>query len=155
MRTPSGAAYRPNKVFRLHRGLSILLTAVEPWSHLTAAVLIVASFAVASLIDYVVVPWPYVVAPLYGVPILIASVSLRPRAVGVTAAVALVLDIVSSVVQRLSWLPASTDAFGLLLIAGLALLSARHRVASEEANRRLHTFMGFVAHELRTPLTTQ
>ncbi len=143
---PPGTFWLPRFLLRSSHHLKAKGPSHNQWVLGIIAVL----FVIAS-----VVPWPYVVSPLYGIPVLIACLSLSPRAVALTASVAVALNLVSSVVQRLPWLPDSVNTIGLLLIAILAVLAARHRQAAEAATQRLQTFMNFVAHELRTPLTTQ
>jgi signal transduction histidine kinase len=123
------------------------------------SVLVVATFVAAFVVNSVL-PGDHLISSLYLVPVLIACHSWSPRAVGVTAAVAAGIYLVSAItVGR----PLAVWPFGVfaILIGGyLTVRFAQHRreIAQrirqeEEGRQRLQVFIGMVAHDLAGALT--
>ena len=131
----------------------------------SALILIGVALIGATIVDYLAT-WPYIMTPLYAIPVLIAAYSLPPR--GVTAIAALVAG-----VNLLSgWLEGTPIEVVLLYTSGLlisaylaialaaqrqataqqARIAGQHAEATELERRRLQEFMGMVAHDLRNPL---
>jgi signal transduction histidine kinase len=106
-------------------------------------VAIAIAFALAVAIDYRALT-PYVMTPLYAVPILLAAWRLPPRAALAVAVLANVVDVASALIQgtpREIW---ALYGLGLVLVGGLAVLVAEQRLllvrrglAIAAANRRL------------------
>ena len=135
--------------------------------HLGTYALMAVCLAVALAAD-VLAPWPYVMTPLYGLPVLVAAHRLRPWAVAGTAALVTGINVVSSHVQGTPTSVWLLYTFGLVSACYLAVLLAHHRQISdrhaaeaevrtreaEEARQDLRDFIGMVSHELRTPATS-
>jgi signal transduction histidine kinase len=121
--------------------------------------LVGACFAAAVVADYVA-PWPYVMTPLYGIPVLIAAQRLSPWPVGIVGLAVILVNVGSSILQGTPLEVMALYTFGLVLTAYLAFLLAlqrqtttRHALSAEAAQQRVQASMGIVAHELRNPLT--
>jgi signal transduction histidine kinase len=126
-----------------------------------------ACLAVAAVAD-ALAPWPYVMTPLYGLPVLVAAHRLRPGAVAGTAVLVTSINIISSLVQGTPTSVWLLYTFGLVSACYLAVLLAHHRQTSDrhaaeadartreadEARQGLRDFVGMVSHELRTPATS-
>jgi signal transduction histidine kinase len=119
----------------------------------------------AMVIDYLA-PWPYIMTPLYAIPVLIGAYRLRPRGVVVITTLAAVINLISG---RLEGTPLDVVLLytsGLLITGYLALALARqrqdlaqyaavaehHAQAAELAHQRLQEFLAMVVHDLRNPL---
>jgi signal transduction histidine kinase len=120
---------------------------------------LVASFAAATIIDYSA-QWPYVMTPLYAVPILVAADYGTPRVVGLVAAAATATNILSAILQGTPAEIWTLYTSGLVLTAYLAVRlahqrqeTARRAEEAEHARNDLQQFMGMVAHDLASPLT--
>jgi signal transduction histidine kinase len=124
------------------------------------------SFLATVVADYLA-PWPYVMTPLYALPVLIAAHRLGPRTVAVTAVVVTLANVVSSLVQGTPATVWPLYTLGLVITSYLAVglayqrqVSARHIREAEEhardaeaARQSLREFISMVSHELRTPVT--
>lgn len=127
----------------------------------------------AMAVDYLAL-WPFLMTPLYVVPILIAAYRLPSRSVGVVAALVIALNIASGLMQNTPFVILLLYTSSLLMTASLGIalawqrqLSARHaREAelhaenaerhareAEAAHQRLQQFLGMVTHDLSTPLS--
>jgi signal transduction histidine kinase len=116
-------------------------------------------------VDYLA-PWPFLMTPLYMVPVLIAAYRLSPRGVGAIAALVLVVNLVSGLIQGTPLEVVLLYTSGLLMVAYLAMSLAwqrqkssyyayeaeRHAQAAEAAHQRLREFLGMITHDLRNPL---
>jgi signal transduction histidine kinase len=118
-----------------------------------------ASLLAAIVLDWLA-PWPYVMTPLYVVPVLLAAHWWSLRAVGATAGVATLVNILAGLLQGTPLIILMLYTTGLLLTDYLAVALAwqrqettRHAHQAEAAHRRLQEFMASVVHELRNPLT--
>jgi signal transduction histidine kinase len=104
--------------------------------------------------------------PLYAIPVLVAAYRLPPRAVGVIAALVMVINLLSGLLERTPIDVVLLYTSGLLISAYLATALAwqrqqtvqhaqaaeQHAQAAELARQRLQEFLGMVAHDLRNPL---
>ncbi|HLH25247.1 MAG TPA: HAMP domain-containing sensor histidine kinase [Chloroflexota bacterium] len=124
-----------------------------------ALALVAATLLAAMLVDYLA-PWPYVMTPLYVIPILLAAHALSPRATAGVAAVATLINILSGLLQGTPLLIHAIYSVALVLTDYLAVAfaaerqrAARHAQAAEAAHERLQFFMRCVVHELGNPLT--
>jgi signal transduction histidine kinase len=113
----------------------------------------------AIAVDYLAL-WPFLMTPLYAIPLLIAAYRLPPRGVGAVAALVTALNFVSGLIQNTPFVIVLLYTSGLLMTAylGIALawqrqLSARHAQDAEAAHQQLQQFLGMVTHDLSTPLS--
>jgi signal transduction histidine kinase len=120
----------------------------------------------AIIVDYLA-PWPFVMTPLYAIPVLIAAHRLSPRAVGITAMLVTVVNLGSGLIQDTPLEVMLLYTSGLIMVAYLAISLARQRQRSayyadeaerhaemaEAAHQRLREFLGMITHDLRNPLT--
>jgi len=120
--------------------------------------LIGATLIGAIIIDYLA-PWPFIMTPLYAVPVLIAAHRLSPRGAGATAALATVANCGSGLLEGTPIEVVLLYTAGLILTAYLAVslawqrqMSVRHAEEAELAHQRLQVFLGMVTHDLRNPL---
>jgi signal transduction histidine kinase len=119
----------------------------------------------AMIVDYFAT-WPYIMTPLYAIPVLIAAYRLPPRGVaGITAMVA-IINIASGLLEGTPLDITLLYTSGLLIAAFLAVALARQRQVtaryariaeqqaqeSDLARQRLQQFLAMVAHDLRNPL---
>src|SRR5690349_11216737 len=98
-------------------------TTNEPTGRWGGLLLIGGLMLAAAVVDYLA-PWPYVMAPLYVVPVLVAAQRESPALVAATAAVAVVVDVLSALVQGL---PLEVNVFynlGLVAAGYMAVLLA-------------------------------
>jgi len=133
--------------------------------HFSALIPIGLTLIGAMGIDYLA-PWPYIMTPLYVIPVLIGAYRLRPRGVAVITTLAAVINLISG---RLEGTPLDVVLLytsGLLITGYLALALARqrqdlaryaavaehHAQAAELAHQRLQEFLAMVVHDLRNPL---
>ncbi|MEA2641552.1 MAG: two-component system, OmpR family, sensor kinase [Chloroflexota bacterium] len=113
----------------------------------------------ALLADYAA-PLPFVMTPLYAVPVLIAARVFTPAQVAVVGIIAILVNVVAALAQG------TPLAVGLLYDVGLALttalavmlaqqrrVAARHAEEADAARAKLERFVGMVAHDLKSPLT--
>src|SRR5262249_40364002 len=133
--------------------------------HISALVPVSMTLIGAIVIDYFA-PWPYIMTPLYAIPVLVAAYLLPPRAVGVMALLVMVINLVSGLFERTPPDVVLLYTSGLLISAYLAIALAwqrqqtvqnaraaeQHAQAAELARHRLQEFLGMVAHDLRNPL---
>jgi len=127
--------------------------------------LIGATLLGAIIIDYLA-PWPFIMTPLYGIPVLIAAHRLSPRDVGAIAALVTFVNIISGLGEGTPPEVVLLYSAGLILTASLAVslawqrqISARHAQEAERqasavelAHQRMQIFLGMVTHDLRNPL---
>jgi signal transduction histidine kinase len=135
-----------------------------PWpgrlpAGLQSALLIGVGLLVAASIDYLA-PWPYVMTPLYAIPVLIAAHGLSVRSVSAVGLLASAVNVVSSAVQGTPLVIVIFYTAGLLMAVYLGILvavererSMRHARQAEDARRQLQDFTNLVVHELGNPLT--
>jgi signal transduction histidine kinase len=129
-------------------------------AHRVGLVLLIgACFAVAVAVDYLA-PWPYVMTPLYGIPVLIAAQRLSPWPVRIVGLAVILVNVGSSILQGTPLEVVAFYTFGLVLTVYLAFLLAvqrrtaiQHALLAESSQQRVQASMGIVAHELRNPLT--
>jgi signal transduction histidine kinase len=126
---------------------------------LAVGVQIAACFLIAALLDYLA-PWPYVMTPLYAVPVLVAAHTLDGRTVLAVGALATLVNVVSGIWQRTPLEIVVLYSIGLILTVYLAVRlalerqqSAHHAQQAEAAGHQLQEFVSLVAHELRNPLS--
>ncbi len=133
--------------------------------HVSALVLIGITLIGAIIIDYLVT-WPYIMTPLYAIPVLVAAYRLPPRGVRAIAALVTVINLVSGLLERTPIEVVLLYTAGLLISAYLAIALAwqrqetaqharaaeQHAQAAELARQRLQEFLGMVAHDLRNLL---
>jgi signal transduction histidine kinase len=126
---------------------------------LALALLIGACFVAAVVVDYLA-PWPYVMTPLYGIPVLIAAQRLSPWPVGIVGLAVVLVNVGSGILQETPLEIVALYSFGLVLTAYLAFLLAlqrqtatRHALRAEAAQQRIQASMSIISHELRNPLT--
>lgn len=112
-------------------------------SSLWILAIVLLALAAAFVIDNLA-PTPYVMTPLYAVPILIAAWRLGPRLAGVVAVLSNVIDVVSALHQGTPWVIWTLYSIGLVVVGGLAVLVAeqrrrlvRHDHALAAVNQRL------------------
>jgi signal transduction histidine kinase len=131
------------------------------------ALLVLGLMLGAVLADYLL-PWPFVMTPLYVVPVLVAAHLERPPVVAATAAVATAVDVLSAWVQGLPVEVAFPYTLGLIAAGYLAVLLAAERgrtaaraaaassraQTSEQAHGDLQRFLGMASHDQRQPLTS-
>jgi two-component system sensor histidine kinase VicK len=136
-------------------------------SHTVTVVLIAASWLVAVVVDYFA-PWPFVMTPLYAVPVLVAAHRLPPLGVALTLAGAVANNLASGLLQGTPLAITLFYSFGLVAVgylgarlaterrraAALARESEQHALAAEQAQRRLQEFLGMVSHDQMQPLAT-
>jgi signal transduction histidine kinase len=163
--TPEHAPMSPRPWWFLKRAL------LTPYA--STLLLLGATILGAIAVDYLA-PWPFLMTPLYAIPLLIATSRLPPRGVGAVAALVMALNFVSGLIQNTPFVIVLLYTSGLLMTTylGIALawqrqLSARHareaewhaREAerhaqdAEAAHQRLQQFLGMVTHDLSTPLS--
>jgi signal transduction histidine kinase len=138
---------------------------IGPGYHADPLLLIIAALLAAIIIDDLA-PWPYIMTPLYAVPVLIAAHRLSPRGVGAIAALVTIVNLVSGLTQGTPLEVLLLYTAGLVMTAYLAVALAWQRQASaqhaqaaelqaqaaEAAHQRLQEFLGMIAHDLRNPL---
>jgi signal transduction histidine kinase len=121
----------------------------------------------AIIVDYLA-PWPFIMTPLYAVPVLIAVHRLQPRGVGAIVVLVTLVNFVSGMVQGTPLEVILLYSSGLVMTGYLAILltfqrqksavhareAELHAQAAELAQRHLQEFMGMITHDLRNPLTT-
>lgn len=128
---------------------------------------------VAMGLDYLAL-WPFLMTPLYVVPVLIAAYRLPPRGVGVVAALVIALNIASGLMRNTPFVILLFYTSSLLMTASLGIALARQRQLSarhareaerhaqnaerhareaEAAHQRLQQFLSMVTHDLSTPLS--
>jgi signal transduction histidine kinase len=131
------------------------------------AVLIAASFMAAMVVDYFA-RWPFVMTPLYALPVLVAAHRLPPLGVALTLAGAVAVNLASALVQETPLQITLVYSFGLvaagylgtrlaaerLRVAALAAESERHAEVADRARGRLQEFLGMVSHDQMQPLGT-
>jgi signal transduction histidine kinase len=119
----------------------------------------------ALIVDYLAT-WPYIMTPLYAIPVLVAAYLLPPRGVAAVAALVLSINLASGMLEGTPIEVVLLYTSGLLITAYLAVALAwqrqktaqhageaeRHAQAAEQARQRLQEFLGMVAHDLRSPL---
>jgi signal transduction histidine kinase len=134
--------------------------------HLRALIPIVIMLIGAIAIDYLA-PWPYIMTPLYAIPVLIAAYRLSPRGVAAIAMLAMVINLMSGLLEGTPLDVVFLYSSGLLITGYLACALARQRqevalyagLAEQHAqevnlaHQRLQEFMAMVVHDLRNPLT--
>lgn len=135
-----------------------------PWSGglcsvMQSALLIGVCLLVAVLVDYLA-PWPYVMTPLYAIPVLVAAHHLSARSVGAVGLLATAVNVASSTLQGTPPVIVVFYTSGLLMAVYLGILAAierdrstRHARQADDARRQLQDFTSLVAHELANPLT--
>jgi len=120
----------------------------------------------AILVDYLAT-WPFLMTPLYAIPVLLAARRLSPRGVGATAALATITNLASGLIQGTPLEVVLLYTSGLIMTAYLAVFlawqrqetdrhareAAQHAEAAEAARQNLQRFLSMVTHELRHPLT--
>jgi signal transduction histidine kinase len=119
----------------------------------------------AIIVDYLA-PWPYIMTPLYAIPVLIAAYHLPPRAVVVIAALVILINTLSGLLEGTPIEVVLLYTSGLLISAYLAIALAwqrqrtaqhaqaveQHAQAARVAQQHLQEFLGMVSHDLRNPL---
>jgi len=112
-----------------------------------------------ALID-LIAPWPYVMTPLYAIPVLLAAHLMRPRGTMVTTVAAATINLGSGMIQGTPVLVLLMYTVGLALSGYLATMLAyqrreteRHAAEAERAQQQLEQFIAMIAHDLRNPLT--
>ena len=119
----------------------------------------------AMVIDYLA-PWPYIMTPLYAIPVLIAAYRLPPRGVAVIAGLAMIINLMSGLLEGTPLDVVLLYTSGLLITGYLSIALARqrqeiaryasvaeqHAQATELAHQRLQEFLAMVVHDLRNPL---
>ena len=129
--------------------------------------LVVAALLAAVVVDYVA-PWPFVMTPLYALPVLVAAHRLPPLGLALTLACAVVLNLASALVQGTPLAITVVYSFGLLAagylgtrlaaesqrVAALAREAERHAEEADRARGRLQEFLGLVSHDQVQPLST-
>jgi signal transduction histidine kinase len=110
-------------------------------------------------VDYLAL-WPFLMTPLYVVPVLIAAYRLSPRGIGAVAALVTALNFASGLIQHTPLVILLLYTSGLLMVAALGIAlawqrqeTARHAQDAEAAHQRLQQFLGMVTHDLSTPLS--
>jgi signal transduction histidine kinase len=133
--------------------------------HFRALTLIGLALIGAMVIDYLA-PWPYIMTPLYAIPVLIAAYRLPPRGVAVIAGLATAINLISGLLEGTPLDVVLLYTSGLLITGYLAIALARqrqeiaryagvaeqHAQAAELARQRLQEFLAMVVHDLRNPL---
>jgi signal transduction histidine kinase len=133
--------------------------------HTGTLLFMMATLLVAIIVDYLA-RWPFIMTPLYAVPVLIAAYRLSPRAVGATAVLVTLVNLASGLIQGTPFEVVLLYTSGLVTVAYLAVSLAwqrqksayyayeaeRHAQAAEAAHQRLREFLGMIAHDLRNPL---
>jgi signal transduction histidine kinase len=136
-----------------------------PTPYASTLLLMMATLLGAIIVDYLAL-WPFVMTPLYAVPVLIAAHRLSPRAVGTTAALVTVINLVSGLIQGTPLEVVLFYTSGLVMVAYLAVSLAwqrqrssyyayeaeRHARVAETAHQRLREFLAMITHDLRNPL---
>lgn len=131
------------------------------------AVLVGGSAMIAAVVDYLAY-WPFVMTPLYALPVLVAAHRLPPLGVALTLAAAVVVNVTSAVVQQTPLAITLFYSFGLVAAgylgarlaterrraAALARESEQHALDAEQARNRLQEFLGMVSHDQMQPLAT-
>ncbi|MCC7104351.1 MAG: HAMP domain-containing histidine kinase [Chloroflexi bacterium] len=150
-RTPEQSASRRSWVHSAaHSGLAVGMQV-----HVQVSV----CFLAAVLLDYLA-PRPYVMTPLYAIPVLVAAHALPGRTVMRIGALATLVNVVSGLWQGIPPEIVVLYSVGLVLTVYLAVRlalerqrSAHHAEQAEAARRQLLEFMSLVVHELRNPLS--
>jgi len=115
----------------------------------------------AMVIDYLA-PWPYIMTQLYAIPVLIAAYRLPPRGVAVIAGPAMVINLMSGLLEGTPLDVVLLYTSGLLITGYLSIALARQRLeiaryadlaeqhaqATELAHQRLQEFLAMVVHDL-------
>jgi signal transduction histidine kinase len=129
--------------------------------------LIAAALLAAIAVDYLA-PWPYVMTPLYALPVLVAAHRLPPLGVASTLACAVVLNLASAIVQSTPLAITIVYSVGLLAagylgtrlaterlrVSALAREAEQHADEADRARGRLQEFLGLVSHDQVQPLST-
>ena len=140
----------------------IMFTAAK---HFRALVPLGLALTGAIVIDYLA-PWPYIMTPLYAIPALIAAYRLPPRGVAVIAGLAMIINLMSGLLEGTPLDVVLLYTSGLLITGYLSIALARqrqeiaryagvaeqHAQATELAHQRLQEFLAMVVHDLRNPL---
>ena len=140
----------------------IMFTAAK---HFRALVPIGLALIGAIVIDYLA-PWPYIMTPLYAIPVLIAAYRQPPRGVAVITTLVTVINLISGLLEGTPLDVVFLYTSGLLITGYLAIALARqrqeiaryagvaeqHAQAAELAHQRLQEFLAMVVHDLRNPL---
>ena len=107
----------------------------------------------AMVIDYLA-PWPYIMTPLYAIPVLIAAYRLPPRGVAVITTLATLINLMSGLLEGTPLDVVVLYTSGLLITGYLAIALARqqqqiaryagvaeqHAQAADLAHQRLQEF---------------
>jgi signal transduction histidine kinase len=131
----------------------------------SALIRIGAALIGAIAVDYLAT-WPYIMTPLYAIPMLIAAYSLPPRSVGAIAILVTLINLASGLLEGTPLEVVLLYTSGLLFSAYLAISLAwqrqetvRHARMAEQnahatalAHQRLQQFLSMVTHDLRNPL---
>jgi signal transduction histidine kinase len=96
----------------------------------------------------------HVIAPLYTIPVLIASQRLSVRTVGSVSALAIAVSVINCAIERTPLPVSMLDTLGLILTCWLAVLLVVHQRQTEQARRQVVEMTSFVTHDLRAPLAT-
>ncbi len=115
---------------------------------LRAAITVLLSLFLAVAID-IVAPWPFVMTPLYLVPVLVAAHSFGPRIVAGVGLAIVVVNVISSAVQDMPVTVWPLYTAGLALSVYLATGFARERAETQRSRERLSRFTSMIAHDLR------
>src|SRR5687768_13148547 len=101
--------------------------------------LIAAALLAATAVDYLA-PWPFVMTPLYALPVLVAAHRLPPLGVVLTLACAVALNLASALVQSTPLAVTVVYSFGLLAAGylGARLAAERQRVAALASEAEQH-----------------
>jgi signal transduction histidine kinase len=133
--------------------------------HISTLILISSALIGAIAIDYLAT-WPYIMTPLYAIPVLVAAYRLPLRGVAAIAALVTGINLVSGMLEGTPLEVVLLYTSGLLITSYLATALAwqrqetaqharaaeQHAQAAEMAHQRLQEFLGMVAHDLRSPL---
>ena len=133
--------------------------------HFRALIPIALALIGAMVIDYLA-PWPYIMTPLYAIPVLIGTYRLPPRGIAMITTLAAVINLISGLLEGTPLAVVLLYTSGLLIIGYLSIALARqrqeiaryagvaehHAQATELAHQRLQEFLAMVVHDLRNPL---
>lgn len=133
--------------------------------HFSTLIMISLALIGAMIIDYLA-PWPYVMTPLYIIPVLIAAYRLPPRGVALILTLATAINLASGLLEGTPLAVVLLYTSGLLIAGYLAIaltwqrqqtaryasVAEHHAEAAELAHQRLQEFMAMVAHDLSNPL---
>ena len=141
------------------------LRGVTIMKHFRALIPIGLTLIGAMVIDYLA-PWPYIMTPLYAIPVLIAAYRSPPRGVAAIAGLAMVINLMSGLLEGTPLDVVLLYSSGLLTTGYLSIalarqrqeivryagVAAQHTQAAELAHQRLQEFLAIVVHDLRNPL---